>query len=543
MTRRRLHKRSRQKTKFHKVQESLRRNVRLRSFNSRNEDEGSSDASHPRQCSPESVLFELEHVDPLHHDKLSPEIILRQPRTRSESLKNPELDDEIAARMIECASPITSKGRDLPTCEFKRDIKYQNDFSNLKDLGERERDATKSSVGDPFDLTESYSFSLSSLNNEPNNNANGMVDITHDGRSSSNIIDEVARRNISGSLISRPDLKSQSRNDLCTFANILEPANSDEKRSPGVGSHQREERYLLEAMEDCYSLDKTLSMTDNLVHEITGYLNGQSITGKLGKDRVSESPRFAILRETDERRELAGSTVRGSAGGSRDNLDKKKKRTSSGNKRLDVAIEKISERLAANWREFRKIFAYFRQARTHGKDPAERDESSLHRYRRFPCVSVSTLPLPMSVLRTPSSSLRRASRDEDRESGGSKREIERIRIQPESTTPRIGLMKHCRRMTLTFGDDDEEGQAAGHRQPATCANIIDPFPVGKKEEEEGRSFLLDLPSSYDETRQDSRIPKSTIVPDIELSDCNGRNNDSPQKVYKFYLLPYTEYIY
>jgi len=532
MTRRKLHKRSRQKVKFHKVQESLRKNGRKvwpRLFDSRNEDKETNTAS--RQRSPESVLFESQHADSLCDNKLSPEIIPKESTTRSESLKNDsKIDDEIAARIIEQSSPILYKDREseLPMYNFKHGTKCTNDFPNLEDFEERKRDATKS-IGDPqFDLTESYSFSFSTLSNEPNNNANRTAEVTHDGRSSSNT---AICRNISESVISRSNLESQSL-DMCTFANVPGLANFNEKRSFEISSNQREDHYVFETMNDCYLLDKTFSMNDNLTCEINDYLDEQSstiIVNKLGMDRVSESLDFEILRETDERCEPAGSSVRRSFGGpdhgSRNNLDTKK-RTSS-DKKFDVAFEKIGERLTANWREFRKIFAYLRRAnrRTRGEDAVERDESLLHRYRRFPYISVSTLSLPTSVFCTPSSSLRKLNH-EARECGKSKRETEKNGISPKFTTPR-GLTKRCRRTTLTFGDENE-GEAAKHRQPAIRTDITNPLPEGKKNE--GRSFLLD-PSSFDETRQDSRIPKSTIASDIELSDCDGRS-DSLQKVYE-----------
>lgn len=548
MTRRRLHKRSRKRAKFHKVQEFLRKNVRSKLFDSRNEDKKTtSNVSYARQRSPESVLFESPRPDPLYDNELSPEIIPKPSRTRSVNLKNyPEIDDGIAARMINQSSPISSKGREpeLPMYDFKHDTKSVNDFSNLGDSEERERNAAKSIVDDPFDLADS-SFSLSSLSNEANNNANRTADVTHDERSLSNTVDKaVCRKNISGLVISRPNTPNleflQSRDDTYTSANVGPPgsANFAEKRSSGVRSNQRKNCYIFKTTDD-YLLDKTISINDNLVHEaMNSYLDEQSstiIASKLGRDRVSEFPAHF---EIDERRELARSSVRrsvdGPDDGSRDNLDKNKRRTSSSdNKKFDVALEKIGERLTANWREFRKIFAYLRRTekRTRNEDAAERGEFLLHRYRRLPYASVSTLSLPASVLSSSSPSpAKRYNHDESgRECGKSKwEEAEKSGIPLESTTPRIGLMKHCRRTTLTF-EDENEGEAARHRKPATRADITNPLSKEKKESAE-RSFPLDLLTFCDETQhQDSRIPESTITSDIELSDREGCS-DSLQKI-------------
>lgn len=532
MTRRRQHKRSRQKkAKFHKVKEPIRKNVQPQLFNSRNEDKDTSDASHPRQCSPESVLFESQHADSLGDNKLSPEIFPKRSR-RSEGLKNDsEIDDGTAARMLEQFSPISSEGRgesDLPLCDFKHDAKCVNDFSSLEDSGERERNAGKSIASDPFDLTENCSFSLSSLSNELNNN--GTADVTHNGRSLLNAIPEAACRDTSEAAISQSNLESRSGDGA--------PANSNGKRSAGEDSCQREDHYILETMDDCYLLDKTLSMNDNLLREINGYLDGQPstvISGKLGRDRTPKLSHFTILRETDER---GGASVRRSVAGpddgSRDNPDKRKWGTSGDGRGFDVTLEKIGERLTENWREFRKIFAHLRRTnrKTRGEDAAERGESLLHRYRRLPyTISVSTLSLPASALSTPSSSPRRVDRDETRGSEGPKREAEKTGIPSESTTPRVGLVKRCRRTTLMFGDEDEGETTTGHRQPATRADITEPFPEEKKEGQ-GCSFLSGPPSFCDETRQDSRVLES-IATDIGLSDRDGRCG-FPQKVYNLH---------
>ncbi|XP_024884045.1 uncharacterized protein LOC112462481 isoform X2 [Temnothorax curvispinosus] len=527
---RRKHKQSRKKTKFQKVQESLRK---ISGPDSKNENKERSDSSHPR--SPESVLFESQPADLQCGDKLSPEIIPKQPRRRSKSFKDdPKIDDGIAARMIQQPSPISSKSRelDLAMCDFEHGTKYMNNFRNLEDSGERKRDdATKPLVDDPFELTESYFLSLSSLSNEHNNN---NANRTTDGRSSK-IVDEMTHRNTS--VISRPDLKSQSRDDVRTFANIPGPVKFDEEGSLGVRSNQRKDHYIIETMDDCYLLDKTLSMNDNLAHQMNSYLARQSptvVVNKLGRDpeELSEVPHFMILRENDERGELSGSPVHGSIGGPRDNPNKKMKGTSNGNKRVEVALERIGERLTANWREFRKIFGHLRRKNrnTRGEEVVDRGECLLHRYRRLPYVSVSTLSLPTSsVPCTPSSSPKLVSYDKVREFGGTRREAEKAGIPAESTTPRTGSVKRlCRRTTLTFGNEDDDGEVAGHRQPATRADITDPLPEGKKESK-GRLLLLGSSPFSDETRQDGRIPESIIASDVELSDRNGHGGGSPQK--------------
>ncbi|XP_012060026.1 PREDICTED: uncharacterized protein LOC105623236 [Atta cephalotes] len=531
---RRKHKRTRKKAKFLKVQESSQKNIRPRFFDQRNEDKETSDTSHPHhQYSPESVLFESPHVDPLCDNKLSPEIVSKQSRTKLEDLKN-DSKIEIVAQMIEQSSPISSR-----YCKSKLriyDTKCTNDYSNnYLENCEREQDTIKSIASEPFDFTEN-SFCLSSLNNKINKNR--MANITHDERSS-NTVDKETYRNILRSTKFHSDL--ESRDDICVFANVPEPANFDEKRFPS--SNQRENHYnIFETMDDCYLLDKTFSMNDNFMREINSYLDEQSSTiigNKLETDRVSEAPHFEILCETDELGVSVRKSVNKSDDGLRNNSGKNKRRTSSDCKKFDVALEKISERLTANWREFRKIFAYLRQVNG-GKTRGDADESSeflLRKYKKFPHISVSTLSLPSlpSVFCTSSTSPRKLNHQhESNECERSKREAEKNDIPPtpESTTPRvIGLMKHYRRTTLTFGDEDkaDEGEAARHWQPATGASDItetDPLSEMKKKNEE-HSLPLDLPLFYKISHQDSRFPESTTA--SKLSDYDCRRNDSLQK--------------
>lgn len=509
MTRRRSHKRSRQKAKFHKVQKSLRKNVQL--DNARNGDKERSDL--PDSHTPESVLFESQHMDPLCDNQLSPEIIPMQPRTRSEGTIKDDADNEIPMRMIEQSSPISSK-LDLLMCDFKHGTKCMNNVPNLENFGERERDVTKLIIDDQFDLMKSYSFNLSSLSNEPNN-----ADVTYDRRSLRKTVDETACRNTSGSAISHPNSESQSRGNVCTFVDAPGPASSNEKGSFGRRASQQKDHCTLETIEDCYLLNKTLLINDNLVREINKDLNGRS----MGRDRVSELPHLGFIRKTDERGEVAQTLVCRSISGPRDNPDRKRG-TSNGNKRLNVALDRIGECLTTNWREFRKIFAYLRWTfkRACGED--FRGEPLLHGYRRYPNTSISTL----SVFRSPSSSPRWLKADDPKEAEGTKREPEKAGIPPDSTTPRMGLVKRCRRMTLTFGD---EGEAARNRPPASRADITDPLPEGKKKDK-GRSFLRDPLSLSNETRQDGRVPELTIVPDVEPSDRDG----SWQKVHVSFIV-------
>lgn len=534
MTRRRQYKRSRQKKgKFHKTREHLRKNVQSGLLNSRNEDEETNGESRLYQRSPESVLCESQHMDPLDDDKLSPGIIPKRSKRRR---SNSGIDDETAAQMIEQSSPISSKDREpsLPRYDFKDDtaVKYVNDFVDLEDSGEHERNAVKSIVDVPCDLlTESYSFSTSSLSNEPNNNG------TRNERSSLNTISAAACRNISRLTTSRPNLGPPQSCDagVCTFAN------SDAKRSPGVAGSgsERNDHYILETMNDCYLLDKTLSINDNLMRESNGYLDGQPSTGnKLGGNRTPKLSHFTILRETGEQSELAELSARRSVArsvdGSRDKLNKKKRKTRRSNSKgfeKIGALERIGDRLTENWREFRKIFAHLRRAsrRIRGADAIEREEVLLHRYRRLPyTISVSTLSLPTSAPNTPSFFPKRLDHDETRESGGtSKREAEKVGISSESTTPHAGLVKRCCRTTLMFGNENE-GEAARHRQPATRADIADSHLEKKKEE---CSFPPEPSSLNDEAHQKSRVPESTIASDIELSERDGRCSLFPQKVY------------
>ena len=264
------------------------------------------------------------------------------------------------------------------------------------------------------------------------------------------------------------------------------------------------------------------------------------------KNIVSEAP-HQMLCETDDRTEFGVSvrkSVNGSDDGLRNNSDKNK-RTSSDYKKFDVALEKIGERLTANWREFRKIFAYLRQGnggKTRGDadgDEVESSEFLLHKYKRFPHISISTLSLPSlpSVFCTSATSPRKLNhRHESNECERSKRETEIPPTPAESTTPRvIGLMKRCRRTTLTFRDDDEadEEEVARHRQSATRApDITETDPLSEMKKDEERSLLLDLSLFYKISHQDSRFPESTTASKLSGHDC--RHSDSLQKVYVVY---------
>ncbi|KAL6430344.1 hypothetical protein ACFW04_007800 [Cataglyphis niger] len=512
---RRMYKRPWQK--FHEIQESFRENARLRpSEDSKNKDAEVSDTSN--QHSPELVLYESNPC--LCSGKLSPEIIFKRPETRLQTESDKDvIEDMIIAGRIERSSFESN----LLMCDFN--IEPRDDFANLENLYPK-HDTTI--VDDPLDLTDSiHSCSFSSLNNL-NGDANETTDITHDGQSSADALQETTRQRISQSATFPSNLESQSREDpISESANLHDKY---ERRSLEENSDQQKNRDISGTMDNFYSLDKTFSMNDDLMREMDNYLDGQSsmmnanqqstteTTCKLQKDYISESARFAIFHEIEKQSgftddiglpsdELAGLSVCRSTDDHDDSRDSKKRRkgTPSDNKRF--VLEKIGERLTANWSEFRRKFAYLQRVsrKICGEDSTERSASLL--YRILPYVSDST---SFFSFRTPSDVATRFT-DEGREfiKDEEKEEAKRIesKIQPETNScgesPQSSP-KSFRNATSIF---DYKGEMKKQRQSEIHSKIIDSLP--RKSEE----CLLD-PSSYGKTHWDnileSMLDLSTI---------------------------------
>ncbi|KAM0736849.1 hypothetical protein ACS0PU_006498 [Formica fusca] len=531
---RRMYKRPWQK--FHEIQESFRENARLRSSeDSKNKDaKEASDMSN--QHSPELVLYELDPC--LCSGKLSPEIILKRPEIRTENDKDVIEDMIIAGRIGR--SSLSQECHESNLLMYDFNIEPGDDFANLEKYYPK-RDTTI--VDDPHDLTDSiHSCSLSSLNNMLNSDENETADIMHNGQSSAETLEETTLQRISQSAQFPSNLESQSRED--SVPESVNFYNKHERRSLEKNSNQQKNRDIPgTTMNNCYSLDKTFSMNDDLMREMDNYLNRQSstmntnqstteTTCKLQKEYISEPARFAIFHEIEKRSgftddiglqssdELAGLSCRSieDHDGSRDDK-KRRKGTSNDNKKFTIVLEKIGECLTANWSEFRRMFAYLQRARRkiRGEDSSERSASLL--YRIFPYVSVSTSSSPF---RMPSDrdvatrfsfngEGREFTKDEEEEAKRSEEEEEAKRIEskirPETNScgesPQSSP-KSFRNAILTF---DYEGEVKKQRQSEIRAEITDSVP-GKSEE---RS--LDPPScgkTYWDNILESTLDLSTV---------------------------------
>lgn len=388
MMKRRLYKRSRQK--FHEIQESFRKNIRLRSSQDLKNKDTKKASGASNQHSPESVLYESDSC--LCVEKLSPEVILKRSKVKSQTeIRKDVIEDAIVE------GSTSSRESNILMCDFSTESK--DDFVNLEKY--YPKGDTRHYV-DPLDLTDScYSCSLPSLNNMLNSDANETVDVTHDGQSS--VALEETRQRISQSEKFSFNLESQSCND-----SVPGSANFCDKHDKR--SLEKNSKNILGTMDNCYSLDKTFSMNDDLRHEMNNYLEEQSLTianrstvemtGKLQE----ESARFAMVEEIEKRSgftddverlspdELTGLSVGRSVedddDGSR-NDKKRRKGTLNDNKRFDLILEKLGERLTANWSEFRKRFAYLQ--RIGRKIYDENSEHGAFLYKMFPYISVSTL--------------------------------------------------------------------------------------------------------------------------------------------------------
>lgn len=164
-------------------------------------------------------------------------------------------------------------------------------------------------------------------------------------------------------------------------------------------SRSTEDRHEFETIENCRLLENTLSMNDDLVREMNNYLDERSPVKviadhsyinrttsplvticALRTNRVSESVRFTIPWRSDDNHKRVpefavdarlpldkcgpfGSSIHRFVRRQDNelgpyNLDVKRPERTSNDRNFDIAANKVGERLAANWREFRKTFAY-----------------------------------------------------------------------------------------------------------------------------------------------------------------------------------------
>lgn len=515
MMKRRLYKRSRQK--FHEIQESFRENIRLRSSEDSKNKNAKKASDTSNQHSPESVLYESDSC--LCIEKLSPEIILNRSKIRSQT----EIGKDVIEDAIEGSSSSQEyRDSNLLMCDFN--IESRDDFINLEKY--YPKGDTRHYVDDPLDLTDSiYSCSLPSLNNVLNSDANETVDVTHGGQSSA-VLEETTRQRISQSEKFPSNLESQSCND-----SVLGSANFCDKhdgRSLEKNSNQRKNcENISGTMENC-SLDKTFSMNDNLMREMNNYLEGQSSTianqsnMKMTRKLQEESARFAIFQEIEKRSgftddvgrlssdELAGLSIDASIEDDDDGSRNNKKRRNgipNDNNRFDLILEKIGERLIANWSEFRKRFAYLQ--RVGRQICGENSERACLLYKMFPYISVSTLSSSCTPLSSPDNVGHEFTKDEEKTE---KIQDSKSKTRLEANSCGESPTKRFRNAKLMF---DYEGEVKKQKQSEIRTEITDSL-FNKSEE---RSLLDSL--SCDK-RHWENTPKSTF--DLATTNYDGRNN-------------------
>ncbi|XP_072750193.1 uncharacterized protein [Anoplolepis gracilipes] len=397
MIRRRFYKRPWQK--FHEIQESFRENARLRSFEDSKSKNAKKASDAFNQHSPESVLYESDPC--LCSDKLSPEI-LKRPKTR--------LQMEIRKDMTE---DVIERSNSSQECHESNLLMYDFNIESEDDLANLEKYYPKSDtiiVDDPLDLMDStYSCSLPFLNNALNSDANEI----RDKQSSADILEETSRQRVSQSMTFPYNLESHNQS-ICDDSSVPESGNFYEKykrRFLEENSDEQKNCDIPGTMDNCYSsLDKTFPMNDELMREMDNFLEGQSstmvmdkstveTTCKLQKECISESAIFHEIKKqsgfTDNNGKssdkLASLSVCTSVEDHNSQNDKKRrKRTSNDNKKFDMVLEKIGERLTANWSEFRKMFTYLQPV---SKKIRGEDSRRSLLTRMFPYVSVSTSTL------------------------------------------------------------------------------------------------------------------------------------------------------
>jgi len=525
-------KRRRKKTKFQKI---ARKNAE-----SKKRDE-ESDASDPHQRSPEAVLFESSPTD-LYSEKLSPEIIPKRSKIRLKAKAcedDAEVEDKAATRKIELSNPSSFKRRESDSkCDNKHDAESTSDFLHLENCPKRDID--RLIVDKMFDSTSYHSFGSLSLKKEQNSDESANDTL----------------QNISQSTTFCSNLELQLPNNVHVFTgDVPEHANSNEiVRCGGRSSEERSQQeacYKSEIMNDCYSLNKTLSINDDLICQMNKYLEKQSLiltshfTVKKSlsiADLQSKSFNELILAKSSVSEFVEGND------GLRDKLDQSKKHRSNNSKRFDA--ETSGEHLTTNW-QFRKLFSYLWRItkKVRGPDTERPGAPFLAKYKKFmrwrPYTSITTLSSLSSVFTspTPSSSKSNVNSDENsityrsllaKEDSGSyydfsdqKTEYIDFEVQSGSTTSCSGSSppaKRCRTI-LTF-EDEKAGEL---RQPATRTEITDPFfKEGRKSGE--RSFPLDLPSCEETLRCNNCISELTFdFPDADpVPDYDNYENSLQQ---------------
>ncbi|RLU24939.1 hypothetical protein DMN91_003030 [Ooceraea biroi] len=445
MGRRKFHKRSRQKAKFHEVQQSFRQHAR----SSKRRRYDSKATSNLQQNSPELMLSESQHEDLLYDSKLSPEIVSKSPKIKLQVETcgdGAEIGDDISVRRTEQSQ--------RKSCDFKRNAESTNSLLRLE--GYSKHDITKLITGDALDLTDASSSSSLSLNNGENKTA----DVINDERPAVSTLDTKFRLSDTSQLaMFRSNL--ESLRDDAFYYETPRPTNPGEEpemngqQFPEEKSVQQKDRRESETMDDCRLIDKTLSMNDDLtISEMNNYLDERmsSITKHSSFETV---PPIAILQsqhlsesatscKSDKCRSESTGDVRLSLDefqppGSVDERNKlwdnpKRSRNilNGSNKRFDVVLETIGKHLTVNWRELRKIFARLNKRIHEDEDDVERDCAPLlskYRWfaddRRIPYVSIS-MSSPKNANRSSAS----CNNDEDEEAGRQRRSTTRVEVPP-----------------------------------------------------------------------------------------------------------------
>lgn len=399
-------KRARQEASFYEIRESFRENARLMtmlqhyfssssSSSAKEEDAKNVNTLDPRRRSPESVLYESPQVDVLLcREELSPEIVPKVSRIKLDPEDGHENDDVeeageaiIATRGIERSESALLEPQqvDLLLCHEQLSPGIALEFSKIDRLNsrtDRENDEAK-----------------------------------------------VRRRNIARKRIERSILNSPGEHEDVASDEV--PDVKRERRTLFEGEW-KDDSYEAKKTDDCYVLDKTLSMSDDLVREMGNYLDQKSSAATdrsftvettplpdVGVDGlqnkcIMESARLASLHSSDkydcessndvqsssDKFEPLGSSICGTVDGyekiCQDNADEmREEKPTNNDKNCDDASENDSIPLVANWCEFRKVFTCLQRLNRKIRDEDE-PLLSKHRFarddRRLRYVPITTSP-------------------------------------------------------------------------------------------------------------------------------------------------------
>lgn len=511
----------------------IRQKILGKKTDSKNHDEGSS-VSDPRRC-PETVLCESPHADLLCYEKLSPEIISKRSKVRLRTkVCKAKVKDEVAARKIELSHPRSLKCHESdPKCDHEHDAKSTSDPPHLEDCPER--NIGGSIVGETFPSEDCYSFRSLFLKKRRSSYANKDAD-------------NAPNQNISQLATFCSNLKSRLRDNVYIFmGDVPQHVNADEK-SGGRSLEERSQHCKLEAMNDCHSLENTLSIND--ICQMENYLEYQPSTIVAGHFTVKKSASIADLHsESFDKFKFAKSSVRESVDGLRDTSRKCKPASSE-----KFGAKTLSKRLITNMHDLRKIFSHlWRMTKKISGQDKDRGASFLAKYKKFiddrwhsytsaTLSSLSISAYPASPL-SPSDANRSLSAKELRKESNQETEKTDFAIQSRFSTPRSGSPPSTKRCRLMF-EDEEEKKVGESKRPATRAEITYPFLKNGRKNEES-SFPLNLSFCEYTPHWNSRISESIL----SLSDVDpfavpvyDSYKNFPQQVTLIYATFYILYV-